>query len=143
MHNRDEYIDKVDRSVKRPIDPIYKIPEDRIAELAIQNVAKKHGVSESIVAKIHDFQWAQVNKSVSELKLVHVSKLFKFKMIENKTKKYIQHLEKQINQLDEKYLIVSRHKRKDVEAKKNEIREVIKQLQKQLGRSIQSKNNRL
>lgn len=139
MYSRDKYADKLDRDVKQEIDSCFKIPEDRIGENAVKAIAKKFNLSENAVAKIHDFQWAQVNKGTSELALIHVSKFFKLKMIPNKVNRLTNNLEKQLEELDESYEIVPKARKKQIEEKRSVIRKTITQLKYQIGRSVQKK----
>lgn len=139
MYSRDEYADKLDRDLKNKVDDSYKIPEDRIGENAIRAVAKKLGLSENAVARVHDFQWAQVNKGANELGLIHVSKFFKLRMMPNKVAKYIQNLESELEELNERYEIVGKTRKKQIEERRKEIREMIPQLKHQIGRSVQKR----
>jgi hypothetical protein len=139
MYSRDEYANKLDRDVKREIEPCFKIPEDRIGENAVKAIAKKLGLSENTVARIHDFQWSQVNKGLDEMGLVHVSKFFKIKMMPNKVAKYVTNLEKELEELNERYEIVGKTRKKQIEERRVEIRKAIAQLNHQVGRSVQKK----
>jgi hypothetical protein len=71
--------------------------------------------------------------------LVHVSKFFKIKMMPNKVAKYVSNLEKELEELKERYEIVGKTRKKQIEERRVEIRKAIAQLNHQVGRSVQKK----
>jgi len=130
----------IKKSAGEKIDDVFKIPEQRISEDCIKAVAKQMGISEDVARKVHDFQWFEVKKASDEMKLIHVSKFFKLKFFEKTSLTYIKAMEKELEDLNQKYEYTPVKKRKEyIEEKRQELRDKINTLQTQLSKSIQKK----
>lgn len=130
-------------ATQKYIDPVYKIPEDRINEQCIVAVAKKLGVGKDIVRQIHDFQWAKVKEATDTFRLIHVSKFFKLRLVEHKALAYIEEMKKDIAYIDERLEgTIRAPRRREFEEKRIVLTEKIKVLEVQLTKCTQNKKKK-
>lgn len=146
MRTRDKFVnlpaaDIVNhRSGNKTIDPVYKIPEDKIAEDCIAAVAKQLGMSKEAVREIHNFQWARVKQGTDTFRTIHVSKFFKLKLSKFKVPIYIDELKEEIAYIDERLEgMLKPSKKKELQEKKKALEEKIELLNVQLAKCVQRK----
>lgn len=146
MRTRDKFInlpaaDIINhRSGNKTIDPVYKIPEDKIAEDCIAAVAKQLGISKEVVREIHNFQWARVKQGTDTFRTIHVSKFFKLRLSQFKVPIYIDELKEEIAYIDERLEgMLKPSKKKELQEKKKALEEKIELLNIQLAKCVQRK----
>ena len=110
----------------------HAIPQHRIADEAIAYVAKKFGIQESLVTKVHDFQWAEIKSAADNIELIHVSKFFKLRLGGRKVERFIQHLQKELDEYDKEYDTAIKNRQKRIDDRRKEIHQQIKYVSKQL-----------
>ena len=128
----DTFKDNPDRRKFTKEDIPHSIPQHRIADEAIAYVAKKFGIQESLVTKVHDFQWAEIKSAADNIELIHVSKFFKLRLGGRKVERFIQHLQKELDEYDKEYDTAIKNRQKRIDDRRKEIHQQIKYVSKQL-----------
>jgi hypothetical protein len=123
--------------VNKNIDPSLKIPEDRITEDCIAAITQKLGFSEKIVREVHNFQWAKVKEGTDTFRTIYVSKFFKLRLSSQKVPHYINELQKEISQIDQKIKCVNGNDKKKFQEQKREIEKKIEVLKVQVNKCMQ------
>jgi len=132
------------RSGNKTIDPIYKIPEDKITEDCIAAVAEQLGISKGVVREIHNFQWAKVKEGTDTFRTIHVSKFFKLRLSQFKVPMYIDEIKEEIAYIEGRLEESLRPtKRKELQEKKKVLEEKIEVLNVQLAKCVQRKQKNI